>query len=58
MPLPEVEGVLTSAEVAKTAESIAEWQLPTGMIPWYPGGHVDRDAGLERTALLVASDVE
>ena len=24
MPLPEVEGVLTAAEVAETAESIAE----------------------------------
>jgi hypothetical protein len=32
--------------------------LKLDRIPWYPGGHVYRDAGLERTALLVASDVE
>ena len=32
--------------------------LKLDRIPWYPGGHVDRDAGLERTALLVASDVD
>ncbi len=24
-----------------TAESIADWQLPNGMIPWFPGGHAD-----------------
>jgi hypothetical protein len=39
--LPEVPGILTAADVAETAESIAEWQLPTGMIPWFPGGHAD-----------------
>jgi hypothetical protein len=41
MSQPEVEGVITAAEIAKTAESIAEWQLPTGMIPWFPEGHAD-----------------
>ena len=24
-----------------TAGTIAEWQLPNGMIPWIPGGHAD-----------------
>src|SRR4051794_39697631 len=24
-----------------TVDSIAEWQLPSGMIPWFPGGHAD-----------------
>lgn len=38
---PEVPGILTSAEVQATIESIAEWQLPSGMIPWFPGGHAD-----------------
>ncbi len=38
---PEVTGVLSPAEVALTAETIAEWQLSTGMIPWFPGGHAD-----------------
>ncbi|HYF46807.1 MAG TPA: hypothetical protein VD926_11395 [Acidimicrobiales bacterium] len=39
--LPEVPGILTATQVAETGESIAEWQLPTGMIPWFPGGHAD-----------------
>ncbi len=39
--LPEVPGVLTAAEVVTTADHIAEWQLPSGMIPWFPGGHAD-----------------
>ncbi len=39
--LPEVPGILTAAEVRLTADHIAEWQLPDGMIPWYPGGHAD-----------------
>lgn len=30
--------------------------LKLDRLPWYRGGHVHRDAGLERTALLVASD--
>ncbi len=35
--LPEIPGVLTSAEVGATADHIASWQLPSGMIPWFPG---------------------
>ncbi|HSL58292.1 MAG TPA: hypothetical protein VK866_10665 [Acidimicrobiales bacterium] len=38
---PEVTGVLTAADVTATAATIAEWQLPGGMIPWFPGGHAD-----------------
>lgn len=41
MSRPEVPGVLTSAELVQTAETIAEWQLPSGMVPWFPGGHAD-----------------
>ena len=26
---------------AATVDAIAEWQLPNGMIPWFPGGHAD-----------------
>ncbi len=40
-PLPEVPGVITAAEVAATADSIAALQLPSGMIEWFPGGHCD-----------------
>ena len=39
--IPTVEGMLTSAEVTATAEAIADWQLASGMIPWFPGGHAD-----------------
>jgi len=39
--LPDVPGVLSAAEVRRTADHIAEWQLPDGMIPWFPGGHAD-----------------
>ncbi len=41
MPAPEVDGLVTSAEVQETVDAIAEWQLPTGMVPWFPGGHAD-----------------
>ncbi len=40
-PLPEVDGVVSTDDVARSAASIAVLQHPTGMIPWYPGGHCD-----------------
>ncbi len=39
--IPTVEGLLTGEQVTATAEAIASWQLPSGMIPWFPGGHAD-----------------
>jgi hypothetical protein len=39
--LPQLDGVLDAVELAATAESIAALQRPSGMIPWYPGGHCD-----------------
>jgi hypothetical protein len=41
MPLPEVPGLLPVEDLRRTADSIAEVQLPDGMIPWFPGGHAD-----------------
>ena len=41
MPLPNIPGVITSAELQESAGIIAEWQLDSGMIPWFPGGHSD-----------------
>jgi hypothetical protein len=41
MYLRDVSDVVTSSELARTVECIAEWQLPSGMIPWFPGGHAD-----------------
>ncbi|MBI5089175.1 MAG: prenyltransferase [Actinobacteria bacterium] len=39
--IPDLPGVLSAAEVVQSAESIAALQLPTGMIPWFVGGHCD-----------------
>ena len=41
LTLPAVDGILTAAEVRTTGETIAELQLPSGQIPWFPGGHCD-----------------
>jgi MMP endo-(1,4)-3-O-methyl-alpha-D-mannosidase len=39
--LVDVAGVVTAGELQATTDAIAEWQLPSGMIPWFPGGHAD-----------------
>jgi len=39
--LPAVDGLLTAADIRTTGETIAELQLPSGQIPWFPGGHCD-----------------
>ena len=41
MEIPFVDGIITAEQVRKSAEAVAEWQLPSGMIPWIPGGHAD-----------------
>jgi len=41
MFLCDVPDVVSAAELARTVDAIAEWQLPSGMIPWFPGGHAD-----------------
>jgi hypothetical protein len=41
MWLRDVPGVLSAAQLQRTVDAIAEWQLPDGMIPWFPGGHAD-----------------
>ena len=41
MPLPDLPGITTTHQLRASAASIAEWQLPDGMIPWFPGGHAD-----------------
>ena len=42
-PIPPVAvpGILSATEVASTVDAIADWQLPNGMVPWFPGGHAD-----------------
>ena len=39
--VPAVDGVLSADECLETATSIAAVQLPSGAIPWFPGGHTD-----------------
>jgi hypothetical protein len=39
--LPEVPGIVTASSLRETVDAIAAVQLPTGMIPWFPGGHAD-----------------
>jgi hypothetical protein len=39
--LPTVDGVLTAGDIQATVDSIAAMQLPSGMIPWFVGGHAD-----------------
>ncbi len=41
MPAPDLPGLITAAQIRDTAAHIADWQLPSGMIPWFPGGHAD-----------------
>ncbi len=40
-PIPSVDGVLTSEQVAETAASIVSMQEPDGAVPWTVGEHVD-----------------
>jgi hypothetical protein len=39
--LPAVPGVISATEIAHTVAAIAGVQLPSGNIPWTPGGHTD-----------------
>lgn len=41
MWLPEVDEIVTATDLALTVDHIADVQLPTGMVPWFPGGHAD-----------------
>ncbi len=39
--LADVGDIVTGAQLAETVEGIADWQLDSGMVPWFPGGHAD-----------------
>jgi hypothetical protein len=45
---------LTRAELEQTTAWIAEVQLPSGMVPWYTGGHADPWNHVEATMALAA----
>jgi GH15 family glucan-1,4-alpha-glucosidase len=56
VPAPEVPGLLTSAQAQETVDAIAAWQLPNGMIPWFPGGHADPWNHVEAAMALALGD--
>ena len=39
--LPAIDGIITADQVRSTGKTIADLQLPTGQVPWFPGGHCD-----------------
>jgi hypothetical protein len=39
--IPDLPGVLSRDEVVASGEHLARLQTPSGMIPWWPGGHCD-----------------
>ena len=39
--LRDINNVVSASELSATVDAIAEWQLPSGMVPWFPGGHAD-----------------
>ena len=39
--LVDVGELATEAQLVRTVDAIAQWQLPSGMVPWVPGGHAD-----------------
>jgi len=41
LPIPEVPGIMSAAQVAQTVDAIASVQQPDGNIPWVAGGQTD-----------------
>ena len=57
-PVPAVDGVLSAAQVADTAASIAAMQEPSGAVPWTPGAKTDVWNHVEAAmALMVGGQV-
>lgn len=54
MKIPAGPAGLTEDDLAATGRSIAELQLPNGMIQWFPGGHADPWNHVE-TAMALAT---
>ena len=54
MRVPELPSRLTADDIRRTAETIVELQLPSGMIQWFPGGHADPWNHVE-TAMALAT---
>jgi hypothetical protein len=56
MTLVDVPGIVSARELDATVASIAEQQLPNGMIPWFPGGHADPWNHVEGAMALLLGD--
>ncbi|HEX5365765.1 MAG TPA: hypothetical protein VFW63_03745 [Acidimicrobiales bacterium] len=56
MTLADVPGAVTAAQLHETVDAIAAWQLPSGMIPWFPGGHADPWNHVEAAMALTLGD--
>ena len=41
MSVPHLDGVISDHQIIASAEHLAGLQRPSGMIPWWPGGHCD-----------------
>jgi hypothetical protein len=52
----DLPGLVEGAQLQATADAIAEWQLPSGMIPWFPGGHADPWNHVEAAMALTLGD--
>ncbi|MEC7844196.1 MAG: prenyltransferase [Actinomycetota bacterium] len=57
LPKPPME-IMDLSAVRQTGESIAEWQLPSGMIPWFPNGHADPWNHIEAAMALDISGLQ
>ncbi len=54
MQTPSVPGLLTADDLGQSGQTIADLQLPSGMIEWFPGGHADPWNHVE-TAMALAT---
>ncbi|HKY16930.1 MAG TPA: prenyltransferase/squalene oxidase repeat-containing protein, partial [Microthrixaceae bacterium] len=39
--MADIEGSTSASDLSATVDHIADIQLSSGMVPWYPGGHAD-----------------
>lgn len=56
MTLADVPGIVPAHQLRQTVDAIAEWQLRSGMIPWFPGGHADPWNHVEATMALTLGE--
>ena len=57
--MPGIPDVLSAAEIDETARYLADLQIASGQIPWWPGGHCDPWNHIEAAmALTVTGRVE